>query len=146
MEVNEKIEKAARIHAKSLDLSDMGIRYIPEELFETDALRVLLCGTSSPLPHPDRARPCTAVFAAGRFWVRASVLVFPLGACILLPHRVGNPFDVLYQVRPDGTVPAGYLPGFRLLAGLVVLSLVVNLPRIARGLTEVVRAARANTR
>ncbi len=41
----------------------------PEELFGDDALRVLLCGTSSPLPHPTRAKPCTAVFAGGRFFV-----------------------------------------------------------------------------
>lgn len=41
----------------------------PDWLFEEDALRVLLCGTASPLAHPTRARPCTAVFAAGRFWV-----------------------------------------------------------------------------
>jgi ribonuclease Z len=40
-----------------------------DDLFEEDALRVLLCGTSSPLPHPERAKSCTAVFAAGRFWV-----------------------------------------------------------------------------
>ena len=38
-------------------------------LLEPDALRVLLCGTASPFPHPTRARPCTAVFAAGRFYV-----------------------------------------------------------------------------
>ena len=41
----------------------------PSELFENDALRVLACGTASPLPHPTRAKPCVAVFAAGRFWV-----------------------------------------------------------------------------
>jgi ribonuclease Z len=41
----------------------------PDDLFEADALRVLLCGTSSPLPHPDRAKACVAVFAAGRLWV-----------------------------------------------------------------------------
>ena len=38
------------------------------ELFEPDALRVLLCGTSSPLPHPTRAKPCVAIFAGGRFY------------------------------------------------------------------------------
>src|SRR5262245_27547037 len=38
-------------------------------LFAGDALRVLLCGTSSPLPHPTRAKPCVAVFAGDRFWV-----------------------------------------------------------------------------
>jgi ribonuclease Z len=38
-------------------------------LLAPGALRVLLCGTSGPLPHPTRARPCTAVFAGGRFFV-----------------------------------------------------------------------------
>ncbi len=41
----------------------------PEHLFDDAALRVLLCGTSSPMPHPTRARPCVAVFAGGRFYV-----------------------------------------------------------------------------
>jgi ribonuclease Z len=40
-----------------------------DDLFEDDALRVLLCGTSSPLPHRDRAKACVAVFAAGRLWI-----------------------------------------------------------------------------
>ena len=40
-----------------------------DDLFRDDALRVVLCGTSSPLPHPSRAKACTAVFAAGRFWI-----------------------------------------------------------------------------
>lgn len=41
----------------------------PRELLRDDALSVVLCGTSSPMPHPTRARPCVAVFAGGRFWV-----------------------------------------------------------------------------
>ena len=41
----------------------------PPGLFDDDALRVLLCGTSSPMPHPTRAKACVAVFAGGRFWV-----------------------------------------------------------------------------
>jgi ribonuclease Z len=41
----------------------------PNEWFENDALRALACGTASPLPHATRAKPCVAVFAAGRFWV-----------------------------------------------------------------------------
>jgi ribonuclease Z len=40
-----------------------------DALFSDDALRVLLCGTSSPLPSTDRAKSCVAVFAAGKFWV-----------------------------------------------------------------------------
>jgi ribonuclease Z len=39
------------------------------ELFEPDALRVLMCGTGSPMPDPVRAKSCVAVFAANRFWV-----------------------------------------------------------------------------
>ena len=41
----------------------------PNELFAPDALRVLLCGTASPLPHATRAKACVAVFAAGKFWI-----------------------------------------------------------------------------
>jgi len=33
------------------------------------ALRVLLCGTASPLPHATRAKACVAVFAGDRFWI-----------------------------------------------------------------------------
>src|SRR5437773_6467328 len=32
-------------------------------LLAPDALRVLLCGTASPIPSPRRAEACTAVFA-----------------------------------------------------------------------------------
>ena len=39
------------------------------DLLGTDALRVVLCGTSSPMPHPTRAKACVAVFAGGKFWV-----------------------------------------------------------------------------
>src|SRR5438034_8526465 len=38
-------------------------------LLASDALRVLLCGTSSPIPSPRRAEACTAVFAGGRMWI-----------------------------------------------------------------------------
>jgi ribonuclease Z len=41
----------------------------PAALAGDDALRVLLCGTSSPMPHPTRAKACVAVFAGGTFWV-----------------------------------------------------------------------------
>jgi len=39
------------------------------ELFGDDALRVLVCGSGSPLPHASRAKACVAVFAGGRFYV-----------------------------------------------------------------------------
>src|SRR5262249_52783231 len=37
--------------------------------WDDGATRVLFCGTSSPLPHPTRAKACVAVFAGGKFWV-----------------------------------------------------------------------------
>jgi ribonuclease Z len=40
-----------------------------QALWADGALRVLLCGTSSPMPHPTRAKACVAVFAGGHFWV-----------------------------------------------------------------------------
>jgi ribonuclease Z len=40
-----------------------------EHLFTDDALRVALCGTAAPPPHPTRAQACVAVFAAGKFWI-----------------------------------------------------------------------------
>jgi ribonuclease Z len=39
------------------------------QLFEEDALRVLACGTASPLADHDRAAACVAVFAGGKFYV-----------------------------------------------------------------------------
>jgi len=38
-------------------------------LLAPDALRVLLCGTASPIPSPRRAQACTAVFAGGHMWI-----------------------------------------------------------------------------
>ncbi|HET9270540.1 MAG TPA: MBL fold metallo-hydrolase, partial [Vicinamibacterales bacterium] len=38
-------------------------------LFGDDALRVGICGSSAPLPSPDRAKACVAVFAGERFYV-----------------------------------------------------------------------------
>ena len=38
-------------------------------LLRDDALRVLVCGTSAPLPSKDRAKACIAVFAGGKFYV-----------------------------------------------------------------------------
>lgn len=39
------------------------------DLLGDDALRVLLCGSSSPIPSRNRAEACVAVFAGGRFYV-----------------------------------------------------------------------------
>lgn len=39
------------------------------ELLADDALRVAVCGSSAPLPSPQRAKACVAVFAGGKFYV-----------------------------------------------------------------------------
>jgi ribonuclease Z len=67
------------------------------ELFDDNALRVILCGTSSPLPDPDRAKSCVVVVAAGKAyvvdtgpesWKTLGLLNFPGAriAAILLTH------------------------------------------------------------
>jgi ribonuclease Z len=38
-------------------------------LFDGNALHVVLCGTSSPLPDPNRAKACTAVIAGDRMYI-----------------------------------------------------------------------------
>ncbi|HLY38386.1 MAG TPA: MBL fold metallo-hydrolase [Candidatus Binatia bacterium] len=52
----------ARVARRTIGRNESG-------LLAPDALRVLLCGTSSPIPSPRRAEACTAVFAAGRMWI-----------------------------------------------------------------------------
>ena len=47
----------------------MDNRELRESLFKDDALRVLVCGSTAPIPAPDRARACIAVIAAGRFYL-----------------------------------------------------------------------------
>ena len=68
-----------------------------QALFADDALRLLVCGSSSPFPAEDRARPCLAVIAGGKFyvvdtgpgsWNRMALLRIPgerIGA-VLLTH------------------------------------------------------------
>ena len=62
-----------------------------EALFADDALRLLVCGSASPFPDPDRARPCLTVIAGGKFyvvdtgpgsWNRMALLRIP-------PERIG---------------------------------------------------------
>src|SRR3546814_19229467 len=38
------------------------------KLFADDAMRLVVSGSSSPMPSPDRARPCLAVTAGGPFF------------------------------------------------------------------------------
>jgi len=40
-----------------------------DELLDDGALHVILCGTGSPLPDPDRAAACTAIIAGGRMYL-----------------------------------------------------------------------------
>ncbi|WP_439547194.1 MBL fold metallo-hydrolase [Sandarakinorhabdus sp.] len=53
-----------------------------------DALRVLLCGTSSPLPRPQAAKACTLVVAGGRLFI---VDIGPEAAENLALWRVPTP-------------------------------------------------------
>jgi ribonuclease Z len=79
-------------------------RQIEQQLTRVDAsvlsspdLQVVLCGTGSPLPDPDRAAACTAVIAGGTFvlvdvgpgsWEQLDLANLPLGSlsAVLLTH------------------------------------------------------------
>ena len=67
------------------------------DLFDDNALRVILCGTSSPLPDPNRAKSCVVVVAGGKAyavdtgpesWKTLGLMNFPPAriAAILLTH------------------------------------------------------------
>jgi ribonuclease Z len=67
------------------------------DLFDDNALRVILCGTSSPLPDPNRAKSCVMVIAGGKAyvvdtgpesWKTLGLMNFPGAriAAILLTH------------------------------------------------------------
>lgn len=68
-----------------------------EELLSRDALHVVLCGTGSPLPDPERGSACAAIFAGGHFFlvdagagaaVRLARFGVPMGGLsgVLLTH------------------------------------------------------------
>jgi ribonuclease Z len=108
----------------------------PGALFADGALRVLLCGTSSPLPHETRGRPCTAVVAGSRLflvdvgpgaWNRLALWRIPgeRVAAVLLTHfhsdHIGDLGEVDLQTwaagRP-GPLPVYGPPGVeRVVAG-----------------------------
>jgi len=50
-------------------LAEARVARAHDELYRDDALRVVFCGTGSPMPDPDRASACAAVFAAGHFFL-----------------------------------------------------------------------------
>jgi len=70
---------------------------VDESVLTSPDLQVVLCGTGSPLPDPDRAASCTAVIAGGVFvlvdvgpgsWEQLDLANLPLGAldAVLLTH------------------------------------------------------------
>ena len=70
---------------------------VDESVLRSPDLQVVLCGTGSPLPDPDRAAACTAVIAGGMFvlvdvgpgaWEQLDLANLPLGSlsAVLLTH------------------------------------------------------------
>ena len=55
-----------RLYGRAADQLAEGDR---TELLEDGAMHVILCGTGSPLPDPDRAAACTAVIAGGKLFL-----------------------------------------------------------------------------
>jgi ribonuclease Z len=70
---------------------------VDASVLESPALQVVLCGTGSPLPDPDRAAACTAVIAGGHFflvdagpgsWEQVDLADLPIGRleAVFLTH------------------------------------------------------------
>lgn len=68
-----------------------------EAVLDEDALHVVLCGTGSPMPDPDRAQACAIVYAGGKVflvdsglggWDRLARFQLPVGGLtgILITH------------------------------------------------------------
>lgn len=66
-------------------------------VLDEDALHVVLCGTGSPMPDPDRAQACAAVYAGGKLffvdaglggWSRLAAFRVPVGGAtgVLFTH------------------------------------------------------------
>ena len=51
------------------DIARRRLRSIHRELLAPEKMIVVLCGTGDPVPDPDRAAACTAVFAGGQFFL-----------------------------------------------------------------------------
>ena len=60
---------AAPVAPQGEPLPPMPVSAAMSEVFDGKALRVILCGTSSPLPDPSRAKACTIVVAGDKAYV-----------------------------------------------------------------------------
>ncbi len=71
----------------------------PLQLFADDALRVVLCGTGSPLPSIKRAGPCVAIIAGGKFYVVDAGVrsTNNIGLFRLPGDRIGGVFTTHYH-------------------------------------------------
>ena len=82
------------------------------------SLHVVLCGTGSPLPDPDRAASCTAVLAGGHFfiidagpgsWENLQVWGLPIAKVsgVLLTHFHSDHIGELGEVMTQSWVASG---------------------------------------
>ncbi len=81
----------------------------PTELFESDALRVLVCGSASPLGNvPDRAQACIAVIAGPRMFLvdTGSGSAKNLGVARLPMDRLAGVLLTHYHSDHIGDLPA----------------------------------------
>lgn len=84
-------------------------------LLDDKSLKVILCGTGSPMPDPHRANACTAVIAGGhmvlidagpRSWSKIAQMRLPGGAieAVFLTHLHSDHFGGLGEVNLQGWV------------------------------------------
>ena len=91
------------------------------DLFDANALRVVLCGTGSPMPDPARARACTAVIVKGRAYLvdtgpgavnTLQLMGFPLDriAGVFLTHFHSDHIGDLGELRMQSWVSGRTAP------------------------------------
>src|SRR5690606_29314343 len=80
-----------------------------DAVLDPDALHIVLCGTGSPMPDPDRAQSCAAVYAGGRLfmvdaglggWGRLAAYQLPVGGLdgVLLTHFHSDHISGLFDI------------------------------------------------
>lgn len=108
-------------------------------MLDDKTLRVLLCGTASPMPNRERAGPCAAILAGGRIWLvdaggggwrNLMLWQFPGDrlAAVLLTHFHSDHIQDLGEVNLQSWV-AGRTAPLRVFGG-------PGVERVAAGFTE----------
>lgn len=100
---------------------ERNLRRVDESVLTSPDLQVVLCGTGSPLPDPDRAAACTAVIAGGHFvlvdagpgsWETLDLANLPIARveAVLLTHFHSDHIGDLGEAMTQGWIAGREAP------------------------------------